>query len=80
MEQLIGQIQLLPYRFTMKHWAPCEGQMLNIPQHQALFALIGTEFGGDGTATFALPDLRDKAPLAGVRYFIALAGIWPTMG
>lgn len=78
MEPFIGQIQLFPYRFSMKDWAPCEGHLLNISQFQALFALIGTEFGGDGTATFALPDLRGKEPLPGMRYFIALSGIWPT--
>ncbi len=80
MEPFIGQLQLLPYPFPLKDWAPCEGQVLDIPRHQALFALIGTQFGGDGTATFALPDLRGKEPLAGLRYFIALSGIWPTTG
>lgn len=45
-------------------WLPCEGQILPIAQNQALYALLGTQFGGNGSTTFALPDLRGRAILA----------------
>ena len=74
----IGQIALLPYNFAPQGWAACEGQTLPINQNQALFALLGTTFGGDGQTTFALPDLREKAPADSLAYYIALQGIFPT--
>src|SRR5262245_39577376 len=46
--------------FAPKGWALCAGQLLPISQNQALFALLGTNFGGDGRTTFALPDLRGR--------------------
>lgn len=73
----LGLIILTPYNFVPNHFAFCEGQLLAIAQNQALFSLIGTKFGGDGRETFALPDLKDKAP-AGLQYVIALQGIYPT--
>jgi microcystin-dependent protein len=76
MEPFIGQIQLLPYNFAPKSWAPCDGQVLQISQNQALFSLLGTNFGGDGRTTFALPKLA--GPAAGLGYFIALEGIYPS--
>ena len=76
MEAFIGQVQLFPYDFTPSGWAACEGQLLNISQSQALFAVVGAKFGGDGRFTYALPDLRGKEPLPGMRYFIAMSGIW----
>ena len=48
MEPFLGQIQLLPYNFAPQGWVPCDGQILSIAQYTALFALIGTNFGGDG--------------------------------
>ena len=47
-------------RLHPKGWAKCEGQLLPINQNQALFALLGTYYGGDGRVTFALPDLRGR--------------------
>ena len=44
-------------------WAECNGQLLQISQNQALFALLGTQFGGNGTTTFAVPDLRGRVPM-----------------
>jgi microcystin-dependent protein len=76
MQPFVGQIQLLPYNFAPTGWLPCAGQTLQISQYQALFALIGTNFGGDGRATFALPNL--KGPAANVNYYIALEGIFPS--
>lgn len=57
----IGQIEAFAFDFAPRGWAVCAGQVLGIAQNQALFALIGTTFGGNGTTTFALPDLRGSA-------------------
>ncbi|PZU86719.1 MAG: phage tail protein [Chryseobacterium sp.] len=56
----IGQIMWVPYTFTPKNWAPCEGQLLPIAQNTALFSLLGTQFGGNGSTNFALPDMRGR--------------------
>jgi microcystin-dependent protein len=56
---------------------PANGQLLPINQNQALFALLGTNFGGDGRTTFALPDLRAAAP-NGLTYSICDEGIFPS--
>lgn len=78
MEPFLGQIQLLPYTFAPRGWSICEGQLLSIAENSALFSLLGTNFGGDGRTTFALPDLRDKEPNPNVRYYIAMQGIYPS--
>lgn len=62
-EPFIGEIKFFSFAFPPKNWAPCNGQQLSIAQNQALFSLIGTTFGGNGTTTFALPDLRGRAPM-----------------
>jgi len=49
--------------FAPRAWAFCEGQLLSIAQNQALFSILGTTYGGDGRTTFALPDLRGRAPI-----------------
>jgi len=59
----IGQIILVPYNFAPVGWARCDGQLLSIAQYSALFSLLGTQFGGDGQSTFALPDLRGRVPM-----------------
>ena len=59
----IGEIQLVAFNFAPKGWALCNGQLLSISQNQALFALLGTIYGGDGVTTFALPDLRGRTPI-----------------
>ena len=59
-DPFIGEIRLFPYTFAPRGWALCHGQMLSISQNTALFALIGTIYGGDGRTTFALPDLRGR--------------------
>lgn len=63
MDPFIGEIRLVPFNFAPKGWAICAGQMLPINQNQALFALLGTTYGGDGRTTFALPDLRGRIPI-----------------
>ena len=51
------------FQFAPKGWAFCNGQLMAISQNEALFNLIGTIYGGDGTSNFALPDLRGRAPV-----------------
>ena len=59
----VGEIALVAFNFAPSGWATCDGQLLPIAQNQALFSLLGTTYGGDGKTTFALPDLRGRAPL-----------------
>jgi microcystin-dependent protein len=63
MEPFLGEIRLVPFTFAPRGWAICAGQLLPINQNQALFSLLGTNYGGDGRTTFALPDLRGRVPL-----------------
>ncbi|WP_431610477.1 phage tail protein [Chryseobacterium sp. 'Rf worker isolate 10'] len=56
----LGQIAFVPYNFVPKNWASCDGQLLSIAQNTALFSLLGTTYGGNGTTTFALPDMRGR--------------------
>jgi microcystin-dependent protein len=59
----LGEIRLVGFGFAPSGWAKCEGQLLSIAQNTALFALIGTTYGGNGQTTFALPDLRGRVPM-----------------
>lgn len=56
----LGEIRLFPYGFAPTGWSDCDGKLLQINQNSALFALLGKQFGGNGTTTFALPDLRGR--------------------
>ena len=62
-EPFLAEIRIYPFAFAPLGWAHCDGQLLPISQHTALFSLLGTNYGGDGKATFALPDLRGAAPM-----------------
>ena len=62
-DPFLGEIRLVGFNFAPRQWAFCNGQQLAIGQNQALFALLGTTYGGNGQTTFALPDLRDRAPV-----------------
>ena len=62
-QPFIAEVRIFFGNFAPNGWALCEGQLLPIQEHQELFSLIGTTYGGDGAATFALPDLRQRAPL-----------------
>jgi len=62
-EPFIGDIRPIAIPFAPKNYAFCAGQLLPINQNQALFSLLGTTFGGNGTTTFALPDLRSRIPV-----------------
>jgi microcystin-dependent protein len=63
MDEYIGIVKLFGGNFAPKGWFLCNGQLLNIAQYQALFAIIGTTYGGNGTTTFALPDLQGRVPV-----------------
>ena len=62
-EPFLGEIRWVAFDFPPKGWAFCNGQLLQISQNQALFSLLGTTFGGNGTINFALPDMRGRAPI-----------------
>lgn len=62
-EPFLSEIRLMSFGFAPKGWAQCNGQLLPINQNQALFALLGTTYGGNGQTTFALPDLRTRVPI-----------------
>lgn len=60
-EPFIAQVSIMAFNFAPRGWASCDGQLLPINQNQALFALLGTTYGGNGQTNFALPDLRGRA-------------------
>ena len=62
-EPMLAEVKLFAGNFAPRGWAFCHGQLLPITQHQALFSLLGTTYGGDGRTTFALPDLRGRAAI-----------------
>ena len=59
----VGEIRMFAGNFAPAGWMFCEGQLLPISENETLFNLIGTTYGGDGRATFALPDLRGRVPI-----------------
>lgn len=63
MEGTMAEIRCFAADFAPRNWAFCSGQMLAISTNQALFALLGTTYGGNGTQTFGLPDLRSRIPM-----------------
>jgi microcystin-dependent protein len=62
-EPFLSEIRIFSFNFPPKGWAFCNGQLLPINQNQALFALLGTTYGGNGQTNFALPNLRGRAPI-----------------
>lgn len=59
----IGQIKMFGGNFAPRNWALCDGQLLTISSNEALFSILGTQYGGDGRTTFGLPDLRGRVPM-----------------
>ena len=57
-DQFLGEIRIFPFNFAPVGWASCDGQILSIAQNTAVFALLGTFYGGNGTSNFALPNLQ----------------------
>ena len=62
-EPFLSEIRIMSFNFAPKGWALCNGQLLPINQNQALFALLGTTYGGNGQTTFALPNLQGRTPI-----------------
>ncbi|MFC3912097.1 phage tail protein [Pseudaeromonas sharmana] len=62
-EPFLGEIRLFAANVVPSGWQPCNGQLLPINQNQALYALLGTTYGGDGVSKFALPNLQGRAPV-----------------
>lgn len=59
----IGEIRAVSFNFAPKGWSGCNGQLLAIQSNQALFSLLGVNFGGNGSTNFALPDMRGRTPV-----------------
>jgi len=76
----LAEIRPFPFNFAPVGWASCEGQLLSIAQNTALFSIIGTQFGGNGTTNFALPNLQGSVPIgqgqstAGSEYSVGTPG------
>jgi microcystin-dependent protein len=62
-EPFLSEIKIVSFGFAPRGWALCNGQLLPINQNQALFALLGTTYGGDGRVNFALPNLKGRTPV-----------------
>lgn len=62
-EPFLGEIKLFPFPFAPQGWALCDGAILQIATNQPLYSLLGATYGGNGTTTFALPDLRGRVPV-----------------
>ncbi len=62
-EPFLSEIKIVSFNYPPKGWALCNGQFLPINQNQALFALLGTTYGGNGQTNFALPNLRGRVPI-----------------
>ena len=62
-EPFLSEIRVFGFNFAPRGWAYCDGQLLPINQNQSLYALLGTTYGGNGTTSFGLPDLRGRTPL-----------------
>lgn len=63
MNPFIGEVKMCSFNFAPRNWAQCNGQSLPINQNQALFSLLGTMYGGNGTTTFNLPNLQGRVPV-----------------
>jgi hypothetical protein len=75
-DEFLGQVILVAGSILPPGTVPCDGQILAINTNTALFSLLGKEYGGNGTTTFALPNLKKSAP-DGLTYAIAVTGIYP---
>jgi microcystin-dependent protein len=76
-EFLIGEIIPVPYTFAPAYTLFCDGQEYPVQQFQILFALIGYTFGGNGSTTFRVPNLKGFEPNPNIHYVIATNGIFP---
>lgn len=78
MDTFIGSIMCFAFNYNPQYWMECNGQTLNVSSNQALFSLIGNQFGGNGSTTFCLPNLNGAQRFNGyMKYYIAMNGIYP---
>ncbi|MEK7253775.1 MAG: phage tail protein [Bacteroidota bacterium] len=78
MDPILGTILLFPFNFAPENWLKCEGQEMKIADYQALYSLIGNNYGGNYPTNFKLPDLKGKAPVPGTSWCICVSnGIYP---
>jgi microcystin-dependent protein len=82
MEQTIAEIRMFAGNYAPRGWAFCEGQTLTINENEALFCLLGTQYGGNGNTNFQLPKLAPLKESDGgqtpIKYIIALEGYFPS--
>jgi microcystin-dependent protein len=62
-QQYLGEVRIFSFGFPPRGWALCNGQLLSINQNTALFAILGTTYGGNGVSNFALPNLQGQVPI-----------------
>ena len=78
---IIGEIVLFAGNYAPRGWAACDGTMLDINSNQALYSILGTQYGGDGRTNFQLPHLAPLTEVDGgtmpIRYIICLEGVYP---
>ncbi len=67
-DPFIGEIRMFGFNYNPRYWAYCSGGLLPISQNPTLYSLLGNMYGGDGRTTFALPDLRGRAPMSKGRH------------
>lgn len=79
-EAYVGQISLIAFDYAPEGWLFCQGQELQVSQYQVLYALIGNKFGGSGTSTFKLPDLRGRVPVQPGTGPLGTTNIWGQVG
>ena len=79
-QHYLGEVMLFAGNYCPSGWTPMNGQILHINQNTALFSILGTAYGGDGTVTFALPKAAPIPTANGavLTQCIATAGVWPT--
>lgn len=79
MESFIGQICYFPWKWAPRGWARCDGQFVAVSEYTALYSLIGTEYGGDGRTSFALPKIDPiaTAKSGNIYAYICLDGLFP---
>lgn len=75
MEGYIGQIILFAGNYAPKNWRFCDGQLMRAPKNQALFSILGSQYGGNGESSFALPKIDPPAP--NLHYIICVDGNYP---
>ena len=75
MEPILGTMILFGAKWEMEDWMICDGRMLEISRYQALYSILGPQYGGDGITTFAIPKI--DAPVEGSTYQICIMGNYP---